>query len=369
MKFLPLLLALAATTAFGEPTLREQLDARAAQSAKKGDPEVRAMYAAGIDTVAASGIYESVKKVGDTAPMFALPDADGKLVSLATLLKDGPVVVTWYRGGWCPYCNIALQAMQEKLPEIHKLGAQLVALTPELPDYSADTATKNSLTFEVLSDVGNKVARDYGAVFKMTDGVSASMRERFSTDTRNGDASNELPLSATFVIDQSGKITYLFADANYRARAEPSRIIDALKALKDGPTPEHMLLQFWENTWNPPYDLGLIDQLMTEDFVITTGGKDIVGRPAFKEWVEGFQTKIGSLHVENLETFTSAAGDRVVSRLLATGKNNGLFDTEPDGSPVSFTVSAIWEVRDGKLAHNWVERSAYELWQSLKSNE
>ena len=369
MKILPAILALAITPAFAQPTLREELDARSAEAAKNGNTEVRAKYQDGIDTVATSGIYKTVKKVGDQAPEFSLPDPEGKMVSLTSLLKNGPVVVTWYRGGWCPYCNIALHAMQEALPQIHALGAQLVAVSPELPDYSADTVTKNDLTFEVLSDVGNKVAREYGAVFKMTDFVAAAMRKRHSTQTRNGDESDELPLAATFVIDQTGKITYLFADANYRARAEPSRIIDALKAIKEGPTPEHMLLQFWENTWNPPYDLGLIDLLMTEDFTITTGGKDIVGRPAFKEWVAGFQSKVGDLHVENQDIFTSTAGDRVVSRLIATGKNNGLFDTPADGRPVSFTVSAIWEVRDGKLAHNWVERSAYELYRTLTEGE
>ncbi len=179
-------------------------------------------------------------------------------VRLSDLLKNGPVVLTWYRGGWCPYCNLALAALAEKLPEITAAGGQLVALTPELPEHAEETTKKNKLPFTVLSDVGNRVAREYGVVFKMTPDVAAAMQKNAKLHERNGDASDELPLGAAYVIAPDGTVTYAFLDADYRNRAEPSRLVDALLALKTGqPTPEHLLLQFWEGVWNPPDDLAL----------------------------------------------------------------------------------------------------------------
>ncbi|MCB1132873.1 MAG: redoxin domain-containing protein, partial [Verrucomicrobiae bacterium] len=105
-------------------------------------------------------------------------------------------------------------------------------LTPELPDHSLDTAGKNKLTFEVLSDVGNKVAREYGIVFQMTDGVAKAMRAGAKTHLRNGDESDELPLAATYVIAPDGTIAWAFLDADYRNRAEPDDVVKALGALK-----------------------------------------------------------------------------------------------------------------------------------------
>jgi len=347
-------------------TLQQQLDAKRREFAAKAPLEKVAVYQAGIDAVAGSGIYERAKRTGDRAPDFALKNAAGKEVRLSELLAKGPVVLTWYRGGWCPYCNLALAALQEKLPEIQRLGATLVALTPELPEHAEDTTKKGALAFQVLSDVGNRVARDYGVVFKMTPEVAAAMRAGAKTNLRNGDESDELPLGAAYVIAPSGEIAYAFLDADYRRRAEPARLVDALTALKTGqPTPEHLLLTFWEGVWNPPYDLGLVDRLMTDDFVITSAGADVTGREKFKEWIRGFQAKLGDLRMENREIFTGMEGKRVVSRWQATGRNRGLFGTDADGAPVEFTGLAVWEVRDGRLAHNWVERSAYELFKRL----
>ncbi len=346
-------------------SLREELDAAKAKFGEIAPAERRAMYEDGIDAVAASGIYGEAMKVGDVAPDFTLTNTTGESVTLSTLLEAGPVVLTWYRGGWCPYCNIALAAMQRHLPQIHRRGAQLVALTPELPDHTLTTKEKATLQFQVLSDVGNSVARDYGIVFTMTDGVAGAMRERHTTHLRNGDESDELPLAATYVIDRDGTITYAFLDADYRKRAEPSRIIDALDAIEHGMIGQHAVLQFWENTWNPPYDLSLVDRLMSEDFVITSGGQDIEGREAFKAWITAFQSEINDLRMTNREIFASAGGDRIVSRWIVHGRNNGLFDTEPDQRPVRFTGVSVWEWKDGKLTHNWVERSAYALYREL----
>jgi len=223
-------LALFMVSSLSAETLSDQLAAKQKDFLSKAPPEKAASYQAGIDAVAKSGIYDRAKKAGDKAPDFTLKNAVGKEVSLSSLLAKGPVVLTWYRGGWCPYCNLTLAALQEKLPEFQALGATLVALTPELPEFAADTTEKGKIAFEVLSDVGNTVAREYGIVFKMTPDVAEAMRKNANTVARNGDESDELPLAAAYVIAPDGEITYAFLDADYRLRAEPSRLVEEVKA-------------------------------------------------------------------------------------------------------------------------------------------
>jgi predicted ester cyclase len=127
------------------------------------------------------------------------------------------------------------------------------------------------------------------------------------------------------------------------------------------------VLYFWDNVWSPPYNLDLIDELMVEDFIITNAGKDIIGRENFKNWVASFQKTIRNGRLENLEIFESKDGTRVVSRWKFTGYHNGMFGLEPNGKPIELTGTAIWEIRDNKLAHNWVERSAWEVFQQLSA--
>jgi ketosteroid isomerase-like protein len=139
---------------------------------------------------------------------------------------------------------------------------------------------------------------------------------------------------------------------------------------KAAPSPgEKLLSEFWAKVWNAPQDLDTIDRLCTEDFVITSAGKDIVGRKAFKEWVGNFGAKIGEMRLTNLDMFSSADGSRVVSRWIMRGVNLGMFGTAADRQPVEFTGIAVWELRDGKLAHNWVERSALELKERLTKKQ
>ena len=130
-------------------------------------------------------------------------------------------------------------------------------------------------------------------------------------------------------------------------------------------SPVEKVLHFWNNVWSPPYNLDLIDELMVEDFIITNSGKDIVGRDNFKVWVAAFLQTITESKLENLEIFESKDGTRVVSRWKFTGYHNGLFGITPNGKPIELTGTAIWEIRDNKLAHNWVERSAFEVYQQL----
>jgi predicted ester cyclase len=130
---------------------------------------------------------------------------------------------------------------------------------------------------------------------------------------------------------------------------------------------EDLAYEFFRRVWAPPHDLDAIDELMTDDYRITTAGKVIEGRDAFKAWVAQMQTTITGATNEHLEVFTNAAGDRIVSRWITRGANNGIFGLPPDGRPIAFTGIAIWRVRDGRLAECWVERSALELYQALST--
>ncbi len=199
---------------------------------KEAAPEKKKIYQEGIDAISESGMLESAKNVGDVAPDFTLKNALGENISLKDYLQKGPVVLVWYRGGWCPYCNINLRYLQEELPNIKAQGANLVALTPELPDNSMSTSEKLQLEFEVLSDIGNNVAKDYGIVFKLIDKVAEIYNDGFGLNQYNGDTSNELPLAATYIIGTDGKIVYAFLDADYRNRAEPTEITAFLKNIK-----------------------------------------------------------------------------------------------------------------------------------------
>lgn len=218
-------------TSGADSNLKAQLESRKAASGGKAPESVKKSYAAGIQAVVDSGVVQQARQLGDTAPDFSLTNASGKTITLSETLQKGPVVLTWYRGGWCPYCNLTLNALQKELPNFEAAGATLFALTPEMPDRSMSTAEKHALEFEVLSDIDNCVARDYGIVFKLTDEVAAIYEEKFGLSDYNGNESAELPLAATYIINPDGKIVYAFLDADYRNRAEPAEITAALQSL------------------------------------------------------------------------------------------------------------------------------------------
>ncbi len=215
-------------------SLQETIDAKKAENSAGSSPEKRADYAAGIEAVAKSKIVETAATVGDVAPDFTLTDSKGSAVTLSDELKKGPVVLTWYRGGWCPYCNLQLAAYQQILPRIEELGARLIAISPELPDKSLTTVEKNQLRFSVLSDLNLEVAEAYGLVFELTPEVEKHYAGFFSMKEYNGEkaSTRELPLAATYVIDPNGKIVWSFLDADYTKRAEPRDIINALDGIK-----------------------------------------------------------------------------------------------------------------------------------------
>jgi peroxiredoxin len=183
----------------------------------------------------ASGVAAFAEQAGDRVEDFILMDAHGKPVRLKTLLAKGPVVISFYRGGWCPYCNIELRGLQRALPEINRYGATLVAISPQLPDNSLSTEEKNKLTFPVLSDVGNIVASRFGIVFRLPDELLETYKA-FNHELLvvNGeDGATELPIPATFVLDKSGTVQLAFVEEDYTKRLDPDTILDTLRSLQD----------------------------------------------------------------------------------------------------------------------------------------
>lgn len=212
--------------------LREQTDAKIA-AGRKNNPE----FMKGVDAIIKKEKEfqqgKNAIKIGEKAPNFELPNPEGKTISLATLLDKGPVVVTFYRGSWCPYCNLQLRAMQARLAEIHALGATLVAISPEVPDESMSTNEINSLGFSVLTDQDASVALHYGVAWE----VPAFLIEHMEVDRKldlkkinNGNGSI-LPIPATFVVGTDGLVQWSYVDVDYRTRAEPEEILEALKKL------------------------------------------------------------------------------------------------------------------------------------------
>lgn len=171
-------------------------------------------------------------QVGDTIPMFGLNNAKGQMVNSKEVLEKHPIIISFYRGGWCPYCNLELRALQQFLPEFEKLGAKLITISPEKPDNSLSTVEKNNLQFEVLTDTDNKLAREFGIVFEFPEYLEDTYNG-FGLDLKkyNNTSKVELPLPATYVVDKKGTIRYAFADEDYTLRANPEDILEALKAL------------------------------------------------------------------------------------------------------------------------------------------
>jgi peroxiredoxin len=198
---------------------------------KRADPQTLETYTAAIQNLIDSGILDLTLGVNDKAPEFELPNPANETVSLDELLQAGPVILTFYRGGWCPYCNVQLQSYQQHLDQFEAFNAQLVAITPEIPDNALSTAEKNNLEFAVLSDAHNNVADSFGLRYE----IDPSIAEGFGPMLAqfNGDDSHTLPLTATYIIDTDRTIRFAKVTADYKLRAEPADLIDALAQIKD----------------------------------------------------------------------------------------------------------------------------------------
>ncbi|WP_149827321.1 peroxiredoxin-like family protein [Streptomyces tailanensis] len=194
--------------------------------------EIREIMRRAGQALADSGQADRTLTAGARAPRFTLPSATGQAVSLDDLLADGPIVLTFYRGAWCPYCNIALHALQQHHDAITARGAQLVAVSPQIPDESLSLTEKHQLAFDVLSDIGSDTAKQYGLAFDLPDDLAA-VYDKLGFDLQRVNAGHPrtLPLPATYVIDRAGTIRWAFADTDYTRRAEPADILATLDSL------------------------------------------------------------------------------------------------------------------------------------------
>lgn len=229
-----LTLCFAASVSSAEPaeqTLAKQLEKMAANSSERLPAPLLKRFASAIDEVRATDIENLALQIGDEAPDGTLIAWGGDEVVLSDLWKQQPVVLTWYRGGWCPYCNIQLRALQTSLADLDGAGAKLVAITPELPANAKETAEKNELSFLVLHDEHNKLARKFGIVFDLPDSIAPIYRDRLQLPKVNGYDKLELPLAATYIVDRDGIIRWAFLDADYKKRAEPADVVEAVKIL------------------------------------------------------------------------------------------------------------------------------------------
>jgi peroxiredoxin len=216
------------------PSLSEQLAAYKAGFVQRATPERVVLMEAATAGLRATGIESQALQRGAKAPDLTLPDALNQPLRLSSLWQRGPLVLVFYRGGWCPYCNLELRAWQQQLPALKHLGAQLVAVSPQTPDNSLSTAEKNELAFPVLSDSALQAATAFGVAFDMPpELIELYSRAGNDLPVLNGNGRWVLPVPATYVIDRDGRITFAHVEADYRERAEPAAVLAALRLAQD----------------------------------------------------------------------------------------------------------------------------------------
>lgn len=194
--------------------------------------DVAARVAAANDRLITNGLMKRVRKSGDRFPDLVLPDHAGRLVRIADRLKAGPLVISFYRGGWCPYCNLELRAYDAALEELREAGGDLIAVSPERPDHAGQTISKNDLRFPILSDTEGRLSSALGIRFDLDDDIIALYR-KFGHDlpTHNGDGAWSLPVPATYVVDRDEIIVLAHIDPDYRNRLEPQAAIAVVRDL------------------------------------------------------------------------------------------------------------------------------------------
>lgn len=212
-------------------SLKEDIDAYEVIKAEKlAAPILATMNAATTDLIA-TGIQKNALKTGDKIPVFSLPNQNDFVSSIADRLQGSMLVLTFYRGGWCPYCNLELNAFQKMVPEFESAGAKLIAISPEVPNHSLRTKERHEMSFDILYDKDNKVAKEFGLVFTLPQDI-LSIYDKFGIDVvgHYGNETFEVPMPATYVVNQSGEIVYHFVDADYTKRSEPADVLAAVKA-------------------------------------------------------------------------------------------------------------------------------------------
>jgi peroxiredoxin len=216
-------------------SLQDKLDAfwadfKAGKPPFNAPPAIHPVMERATAELIASGQAARAIKAGDRAPHFNLKDQDGNDVSSAALLVKGPLVVTFYRGVWCPYCNIELQAINEVLPQIQTYGANVVAISPQTPVNSRKSVRTNELGFPVLSDVNGQTGAEFGLRFTLPDYLVELYRNlKNDLPTFNNDPSWTLPMPARYVIGQDGIVLYSEVNPDYTRRPDPSHMFPILE--------------------------------------------------------------------------------------------------------------------------------------------
>lgn len=211
-------------------SLKQQLSRERDHWASVLDTPTIALMNRATEALRAPEILGQALEEGARAPNFRLPNAHGGSIELNALLRRGPVVLSFYRGRWCPYCNLELRAYQRRLPQLQALGASLVAVSPQTPDSSLSTAEKNELTYPVLSDVGLHVTRAYGLAFDLPPELAKLYQSQWNNDLVkwNGEGGWSLPIPATYLIGQDARIVLAHVNPDYRDRLDPDAVLARL---------------------------------------------------------------------------------------------------------------------------------------------
>ena len=215
-------------------TIHEQSEQLKAAAAEHLPAEVLDVFNQSIEDFLDQGIPTDSIKAGDVLEPFTLDDATGTPVSLDQIVENGPAVIVFYRGGWCPYCNLALRTyQQELLPQLAAFGARLIAISPQPPDESLSTVERAALEFTVLSDPGSRLADRLGIAFEQADDVLAAQRTLGLDLTKvNAEGAVRLPRPTVLVVDQDRIVRYVDVQPDYTARTEVADIVAALTELK-----------------------------------------------------------------------------------------------------------------------------------------
>lgn len=213
-------------------TIAEQANEIKTAAADRLPAEVVAAFASDQAALVAAGVPAGAVSVGDTLAPFALPDATGHTRTLEQLTDEGPAVIVFYRGGWCPYCNVALRTYErELLPQLDALHARLVAISPETPDASLSTQEKAALTYTVLSDAGAEVASSLGITFEPSEaGLAAQRQLGVDIRTTRADRGTTLPMPTVLIVDSDRRVRFVDIHPDYTGRTEVGEIVAALQS-------------------------------------------------------------------------------------------------------------------------------------------
>lgn len=221
------------THSFVEPlpqSLRERIEAWSSEHAADFPPEIRQLFADKTEEILKSDILNTCVGDGQTVPDFELPDSAGEPVRLGETIDDGPVILSFYRGTWCPYCTLEFQALLESMPKFRARGAAAVlAVSPQVVERHADPGVSD---FVDLADAGNRVARQFGLVYPLGDEIRKVYTNfGIRLEDLNADESGEVPIPATYIVDQEFKVRYAHANADFADRAEPESLLENLSQI------------------------------------------------------------------------------------------------------------------------------------------